>query len=208
MGRSKSSKKWLQEHFSDPFVKQAQAQGYRSRAAYKLLEIQKKDHLLQPGMKVVDLGAAPGGWSQVARQFIGARGTLIAVDILPMDQLADVTIIEGDFREQQTLDQILQTLGNQTLDLVISDMAPNITGIKSVDHARALYLQELAMALAEQVLKPGGSFLVKVFQGRGFDGYLRDLRERYHKVMARKPQASRARSTEMYLLARGFKSKS
>jgi len=205
MARSKSSAGWLNEHFNDSYVQKAQELGYRSRAAFKLLEIQEKDKLIKPGMFVVDLGAAPGGWSQVARQFIGAEGKIVAADILPMDQLAQVDFIQGDFREQETLDSILNLLNNQSPDLVISDMAPNISGVKSSDQAKGIYLVELAIDLADQVLKPGGSLLMKVFQGQGFEGIIRDLRQKYHKVISRKPKASRARSAEIYLLAKGLK---
>lgn len=205
MARSKSSPGWLQEHFNDQFVKQSKQDGYRSRAAYKLLEIQHKDKLIKPGMKVVDLGSAPGGWSQVARQYAGFNGQVIALDILPMDQLAQVDFIQGDFREAAVLEQLLQRLNNETVDLVISDMAPNITGNKAIDQPRSVHLVELAMELADQVLKPEGELLMKVFQGEGFQPILAELRTRYRKVITRKPKASRARSTEVYLLARGFK---
>ncbi len=205
MARSKSSSKWLQEHFADNFVQQAQKLGYRSRASFKLLEIQKKDKIIRPGMLVIDLGSAPGGWSQVARQYIGQHGRVIAVDILEMDHLAQVEFIRGDFTEQQTLERILEALGNQQADLVISDMAPNISGIRTVDNARALYLVELAVDLAHQVLRPGGDLLMKVFQGQGFDAFHKDLKRAYQKVLTRKPDASRARSAEIYLLARGLK---
>ena len=205
MARSKSSSGWLQEHFNDQFVKQSKQDGYRSRAAYKLLEIQHKDKLIKPGMKVVDLGSAPGGWSQVARQYAGLKGQVIALDILPMDQLAQVDFIQGDFREAAVLEQLLQRLNNETVDLVISDMAPNITGNKAIDQPRSVHLVELAMELADQVLKPEGELLMKVFQGEGFQPILAELRTRYRKVITRKPKASRARSTEVYLLARGFK---
>ncbi len=205
MARSKSSANWLQEHFNDPYVKQSQQQGYRCRAAYKLLEIQHKDKLIKPGMTVVDLGSAPGGWSQVARQFTGLKGKIVALDILAMDQLAQVEFIQGDFREAAVLEKLLQTLNNKAVDLVISDMAPNISGNRAVDQPRSVYLIELAIDLADQVLKPDGDLLMKVFQGEGFQNILAELRKRYRKVITRKPDASRARSTEVYLLARGFK---
>ncbi len=205
MARSKSSSQWLQEHFKDKYVLQSQQDGYRSRAAYKLLQIQEKDKLIKPGMNIVDLGSAPGGWSQVARQFIGSQGKVVAVDILPMEQLAQVEFIQGDFQEQSVLNELLRVLNNEPVDLVISDMAPNITGIKAVDQPKSIYLQELAIELADQVLKPGGSLLMKVFQGEGFQPLLVELRKRYQKVISRKPEASRSRSAEVYLLAKGFK---
>lgn len=205
MARSKSSSRWLQEHFKDHYVQQAQKEGYRSRAAYKLVEIQNKDKIIQAGMNVVDLGSAPGGWSQVARQYIGSRGKVVALDILPMDQMAQVEFIQGDFQEQMVLEKLLQVLDNRPVDLVISDMAPNITGVKAVDQPKSIYLVELAIELADQVLKPGGDLLMKVFQGEGFQDILHSLKSRYQKVITRKPQASRSRSSEVYLLARGFK---
>jgi len=205
MARSKSSSGWLNEHFNDTYVQKAQELGYRSRAAFKLLEIQEKDKIIKPGMFVVDLGSAPGGWSQVARQFSGNSGKIVAVDILAMDQLAQVDFIQGDFREQETLDSILDLLNNQSPDLVISDMAPNISGVKTADQAKGIYLVELAIELADEVLKPGGNLLVKVFQGQGFEGILKDLKQKYQKVISRKPKASRARSSEIYLLAKGLK---
>jgi 23S rRNA (uridine2552-2'-O)-methyltransferase len=205
MARSKSSSEWLQEHFKDKYVLQSQKEGYRSRAAYKLLQIQEKDRLIKPGMNVVDLGAAPGGWSQVARQFVGSKGKIIALDILPMDQLAQVEFIQGDFQEDSVLDELLKAVNNKPIDLVISDMAPNVTGVKAVDQPKSIYLLELAIDLADQVLKPQGSLLMKVFQGEGFQPLLAQLRQRYQKVITRKPDASRSRSSEVYLLAKGFK---
>ncbi|MCK5697715.1 MAG: 23S rRNA (uridine(2552)-2'-O)-methyltransferase RlmE [Gammaproteobacteria bacterium] len=205
MARSKSSSEWLQEHFKDQYVLQSQQEGYRSRAAYKLLQIQKKDKLIKPGMNVVDLGSAPGGWSQVARQFVGSKGKVIALDILPMDQLAHVDFIQGDFQEDSVLEELLSVVNNQAIDLVISDMAPNITGVKAVDQPKSMYLLELAVDLADQVLTPQGSLLMKVFQGEGFQPLLAELRQRYQKVISRKPDASRSRSSEIYLLAKGFK---
>ncbi|MFO7602387.1 MAG: 23S rRNA (uridine(2552)-2'-O)-methyltransferase RlmE [Gammaproteobacteria bacterium] len=204
MARSKQSKRWLKEHFDDPYVQQAQKDGYRSRAVYKLLEIDDKDHLLRPGMAVVDLGAAPGGWSQIAAMRLGDTGRLVALDILPMDALADVSFIQGDFREESVYNELLALLGDTPIDLVMSDMAPNTSGIKAVDQPRAMYLAELALELAQKILKPGGDFLVKVFQGEGFDAYLNELRNSFKKVMVRKPKASRPRSREVYLLARGY----
>ncbi len=204
MARSKSSGRWLREHFDDPYVKRAQQEGYRSRAVYKLEEIDRRDHLLQPGMTVVDLGAAPGGWSQYAKRAVGEQGRVVALDILPMDPMAGVEILQGDFREQEVLDRLLQTLGGRPVDLVISDMAPNISGVNSVDQARAMYLVELAVDLAKQILKPDGNLLLKVFQGEGFDAILADLRRSFKSVAIRKPKASRPRSREVYALARNY----
>lgn len=205
VGRSRSSAGWLKEHFDDPYVKEAQKLGYRSRASFKLLEIQEKDRLIRPGMTVVDLGAAPGGWSQVAVNLVGHHGRVIASDILPMDSLAGVDFVLGDFTEESVLQQILECLGDRKADLVISDMAPNMSGMNDVDQPRAMYLIELAVDMASQVLKPGGAFLTKVFHGEGFDDLLKQMKSRYSKVSTRKPQASRARSREVYLLAQGFK---
>ena len=205
MARSKSSHRWLKEHFSDPFVKRAQAEGLRSRAAYKLEELIDRDRLLKPGMRVVDLGAAPGGWSQMARARLGERGRVLALDILPMDAIAGVEFLQGDFRDEAVLARLEQALGGAGLDLVLSDMAPNMTGVASVDQARAMELAELARDFAQAHLDPGGAFLVKLFQGAGFDDYLKDLRRRYAKITMRKPKASRARSPEVYALATGFK---
>ncbi len=205
MARSKSSSEWLQEHFKDQYVLKSQQDGYRSRAAYKLLQIQDKDRLIKPGMNVVDLGSAPGGWSQVARQFVGHKGKVVALDILPMDQLAQVEFIQGDFQEDSVLEELLKVLDNEPVDLVISDMAPNVTGVKAVDQPKSMYLLELAIDLADQVLKPQGALVMKVFQGEGFQQLLAELRKRYQKVITRKPDASRARSAEVYLLAKGFK---
>lgn len=199
-GRSKSSKAWLKEHFNDPWVAKAQAQGYRSRASFKLLEIHEKDRLFKPGMTVLDLGAAPGGWSQVAGRLVGSRGTIVASDILTMDAIPDVTFVEGDFREDHVYEQILAALGGTKVDLVMSDMAPNMSGNRAVDQPRAMYLAELALDMADQVLQPDGRFLVKVFQGEGFEAFRRDLQQRFTRVVSRKPSASRARSTEVYQL--------
>ncbi|MEJ5864570.1 23S rRNA (uridine(2552)-2'-O)-methyltransferase RlmE [Pseudomonas farsensis] len=203
--RSKSSSNWLREHFNDPFVKQAQKDGYRSRASYKLLEIQEKDRLIRPGMSVIDLGAAPGGWSQVTSRLIGGQGRLIASDILEMDSIPDVTFIQGDFTQDEVLQQILDAVGDSHVDLVISDMAPNMSGTPAVDMPRAMFLCELALDLATRVLKPGGDFLIKIFQGEGFDVYLKDVRSKFDKVQMRKPSSSRDRSREQYLLGKGFK---
>jgi len=207
MARSKSSKRWLKEHFDDPYVKRAQAEGARSRAAYKLEELLERDHVLKPGMVVVDLGAAPGGWSLVVARQLEGRGRVIALDILPMTGIAGVEMIEADFRDLQALEQLDSALAGARVDLVLSDLAPNMTGVGSVDQARAMDLAELARDFAEQHLKPGGAFLVKLFQGVGFDSFLKDLRTRYAKIAMRKPKASRARSPEVYALGIGFKGK-
>ena len=205
MARSKTSKGWLKEHFDDPYVKQAQKDGYRSRASYKLLEIQEKDRLLRSGMTVLDLGSSPGGWSQVVSRVIGEKGRIIASDILPMDSIPDVNFIQGDFTEDAVFEAILAAIGDGQVDLVISDMAPNMSGTPAVDQPRAMYLCELALDMATRVLRPGGDFLIKVFHGEGFDEYFRDMRSRFDKMVTRKPGASRDRSRETYLLARGFK---
>ena len=205
MARSKTSQRWLKEHFNDIFVQKAQQEGYRSRAVYKLMEIQEKDRLIRPGMVVVELGAAPGGWSQYVAQCLGGRGRMIALDILPMNALADVTFIQGDFREQAVLDALYAELGDSAVNLVISDMAPNTSGVRSVDQAKSMYLVELALDFAQSRLAPGGDFLTKIFHGPGFDTLLRSLKSQFLTVQTRKPEASRARSQETYLLARGFK---
>ena len=205
MARSKSSKGWLKEHFDDEYVRRSQDEGYRSRASYKLLEIQEKDQLIKPGMTVVDLGAAPGGWSQVAADLVGDKGRVLACDILPMDSLPGVEFIEGDFTEQAVLDALLASLGEGGADLVISDMAPNLSGMKEMDQPRAMYLAELALDLARTTLHDGAYFLVKVFQGAGFEDYHRELKESFQSVKTRKPGASRQRSREVYLLGAGFK---
>lgn len=204
MSRSKSSSRWLQEHFNDPYVKKAQEEGYRSRAVYKLLEIQQKDRIFRPGMTVVDLGAAPGSWSQIAAGLVGDKGMVLASDILPMDPLPGVSFIEGDFREEAVFSAILDALGDRKVDLVISDMAPNMSGERSVDQPRAMYLAELALDLARRVLRPGGDFLVKTFQGEGIDAYRKEIQGSFRQLLVRKPEASRARSSEVYLLGRGF----
>lgn len=203
MKPSKTSKQWMREHVNDPYVQLAQKAGYRSRAAYKLLEIDERDHLLKPGLAVVDLGATPGGWSQVAAAKVGQAGKVIALDLLPLDPLAGVTFIQGDFREESVLRQLESELGGRSVGLVISDMAPNISGIASADQARAIHLAELAMHFALEHLTPEGCFLVKVFQGAGFEEYLRRLRQHFSRVVSRKPKASRDRSSEVYLLASG-----
>jgi len=205
MARTKSSARWLREHFTDEYVRRAQAEGYRSRAVYKLLEIHEKDRLLKPGGTVVDLGAAPGGWSQLATRLVGRDGRVIALDLLPMEPLAGVEFIQGDFRETAVLDQLLAALAGRPVDLVLSDLAPNTSGIKAVDQPRGLYLTELALDFAGRCLRPGGDFLVKAFQGEGFDAFLQDLRAAFAAVAPRKPRASRARSAEQYLLARNYR---
>ena len=208
MSRSKSSQRWLKEHFSDPYVKKAQAEGMRSRAAYKLEELVERDRLLKPGMVVVDLGAAPGGWSQWVRQQLGNMdqanpGRVIASDILEMPSLAGVEFLHGDFREDAVLSELETMLNGDAVDLVLSDMAPNMSGVDQVDQARAMHLSELAMAFADDHLRTGGTFLIKLFQGVGFDDYVRELRRRYAKLAIRKPAASRRRSNEVYALAQG-----
>ena len=205
MSRSKTSKAWMREHINDPYVQKAKAEGYRSRAAYKLLELDQTDRLLAPGQLVVDLGAAPGSWSQVAAAKLGAKGRLVAVDLLPMEPLPGVQFVQGDFREQTVLEALLAALGGSRADLVISDLAPNISGIGVSDQARSMYLAELALEFSLQCLKPGGSLLVKVFQGAGFTEFLLAMRKNFTKVGSRKPEASRGRSSEMYLLGKGLK---
>ncbi len=203
--RSKSSQRWLREHFDDPFVARAQQEGYRSRAVYKLTEIDQRDHLLRPGLRVVDLGAAPGGWSQYAAERVGRSGCVVASDILPMDPIPGVDIVTGDFHEESVLNSILARLGDEPADLVLSDIAPNLSGTDAVDQPRAMYLCELALDLAVRVLKPNGAFLVKLFQGQGSDEFLREVRTRFVRVVVRKPSASRPRSREVYVLARGLR---
>jgi len=205
MTKSKSSKSWLKEHFDDIYVQKAQQQGYRCRAVYKLEEIDHKDSLLKSGMTVVDLGSAPGGWSQWVAYKLKGNGTVIASDILAMDPLAGVDFIQGDFREQQVLDSILKRMGESKADLVLSDMAPNMSGVESVDQAGAMYLVELALELVDLVANPRASFVVKVFQGSGFENYMKQVRLRFDKVKTRKPKASRARSREVYIVATGYK---
>ena len=210
MAKSKSSKTWLKEHFDDEFVRRSQQDGYRSRAIYKLIEIDQKDRLVKPGMSIIDLGAAPGGWSEYCVKKLGKKGTMVALDILPMEPIEGVTIIEGDFREGLVFDELMAVINSAAnnsgkVDLVISDMAPNISGMGSVDMPREYYLCELALELARQVLKPGGGLLVKLFQGEGFEAYNKALKSSFSKVVMRKPRASRARSREIYALATGFK---
>ena len=205
MARSKSSHRWLQEHNRDHYVKRSQQEGYRSRASYKLIELDQKDRLLRPGITVVDLGSAPGGWSQVAAKLVGEKGRVVASDILPMDTIADVDFICGDFTEESVFDEILGTLNNELADLVISDMAPNMSGMRAVDQPKAMYLVELALDLACRILKPGGDFVAKVFHGEGFDEYMLDVKGRFERVVTRKPDASSSRSREVYLVAKGLK---
>jgi 23S rRNA (uridine2552-2'-O)-methyltransferase len=200
MKRTKTSKAWMQEHVNDPYVKLAQKDGYRARAAYKLLEIDDKDRLIKPGMVIVDLGSTPGSWSQVAIQRLKSNGRVIALDLLPMVGIPGVEFIQGDFREDEILEQLEEKLGGQQIDLVISDMAPNISGISSVDQPNAVYLTELAVDFSLKWLKPEGNFLVKVFIGSGFEEIVQIMRDSFEKVVTRKPKASRDRSTEVYLL--------
>ena len=207
MNRSKSSTRWLREHFQDPFVKKAQVEGLRSRAAFKLTELIERDRLLRPGMNVVDLGAAPGGWTQVVRESLGDSGRVIALDVLPMQGVAGVDVLQGDFRDAALLARLEALLGGMRLDLVLSDMAPNMSGVVLVDQARAMELAELALAFARRWLKPGGAFLVKLFHGVGFDDFVRDLRQGFERVSMRKPKASRARSREVYALASNLKAR-
>lgn len=205
MLRSKSSKKWLDEHFADRFVQASQQDGYRSRAAYKLLALNEKDHFLKPGLNVVDLGAAPGGWTQVVSELLKEQGKIFSLDRLPMDHFPGVTVLEGDFTEQRVLDQLLDALDDAHVDVVLSDMAPNMSGQKSMDQIRSMHLVELALDFAVQTLKPGGMFVIKVFQGAGFEAWLQTVRRHFATVKSRKPEASRARSAETYIVAQGFK---
>lgn len=209
MARSKSSGNWLKEHFDDEYVKLSQKEGYRSRAIYKLKEIQQKDNLIRPNMQVVDLGAAPGGWSQYATELVGESGRVVASDILPIDPLPFVEFIQGDFTEEGVLNEILAVLykdeKNYKADVVISDMAPNITGVEAIDQPKSIYLCELSLDMARQILKPGGSYAVKVFQGDGSDAFLKDVRSSFKQVKIRKPAASRPRSREVFMVGLGFK---
>jgi 23S rRNA (uridine2552-2'-O)-methyltransferase len=205
MSRSKSSSRWLREHFNDPYVKRAQSEGWRSRAVFKLEELIDRDHLLKPGMVIVDLGAAPGGWSQIARERLGEKGRVVALDILPMQGIGGVEFIHGDFREDSVLKQLENLLDGAAVDLVLSDMAPNMSGMTAVDQPRSMHLVELAEEFAAAHLRVGGAFLTKVFQGEGFDDFVRRLRGAYERVSIRKPKASRARSPEVYALAVGKK---
>lgn len=204
MARSKTSKAWLKEHFDDPYVKRAQKEGYRSRAVYKLLEIQEKDRVIKPNMTVIDLGAAPGGWSQVAARLVGQNGIVIASDILEIDPLPGVTFVHGDFREEPVFQGLIAAIKDNPVDLVLSDMAPNMSGQDAVDQPRAMYLCELALDMAVKVLKPGGNLLVKTFQGEGYDAYRLAVKSHFKELITRKPAASRPRSREVYILAKGF----
>jgi 23S rRNA (uridine2552-2'-O)-methyltransferase len=205
MPRSKSSSSWLQRHVSDPFVKQAQREGYRSRSAYKLTELNEKDRLIRPGMRIMDLGSAPGGWSQVAGKLVGAKGRVLATDILPMEPIKNVDFIQGDFTDEAVVERLLEWLGGGKFDLIVSDIAPNITGIDSADQASSMNFLELALDTVRKTLKPGASFVAKMFQGSGSDQYVKDLRTSFEKVLIRKPAASRAESREVYIVAKGFK---
>lgn len=199
-----NSKRWLQEHFSDKYVKQAQLHGYPSRAAYKLLELQDKDKLIKKGMAVVDLGAAPGGWSMVANEIVGDKGQVIALDILPMDPVTGVIFIQGDFTEQSVLDELIQVLDQRLVDIVMSDMAPNLSGQKSIDQPRAMYLVELAWSCAQDILRPGGTFIAKIFQGSGVEALVAEMKPYFKQIKYRKPDSSRPRSREVFLVAQGF----
>lgn len=203
--RSKSSRDWLREHFDDPYVRQAQIEGYRSRAVYKLMELDNRYELFKPGQIVIDLGAAPGGWSQVAQDRLGPNGRVIATDILPMDPLPGVEFMQGDFREEAFFDHLMEIIGNEGVDLVLSDMAPNMSGMAAVDQPRAMLLAEIALDLGVKVLNPRGRLVMKMFQGQGSDVFLADLRNEFKRVVIRKPKASRPRSREVYLVASGRK---
>jgi 23S rRNA (uridine2552-2'-O)-methyltransferase len=205
VARSKSSHRWLKSHFADEYVKRAQREGYRSRAVYKLEEIQQKDRIIRPGMTLVDLGAAPGGWSQYAARLLRGKGRIIALDILPMEPLDGVEFVQGDFTEDESLDLLMELLGDDQVDLVMSDMAPNISGMDAIDQPRSMYLAELAVDFAANVLRKGGDLLFKAFQGEGFEELIKALRLQYQQVRIRKPRASRPKSREVYVLARHFK---
>jgi len=205
MARNKTSKAWMQEHVTDPYVRKAQAEGMRSRAAYKLQQLAERDHLLKPGMVVVDLGAAPGGWSQVTGRIVGPEGRVVGVDLLEMLPLPGVRFVQGDFGDDAVLAEVERFLEGRPVDLVLSDMAPNISGVASVDQARSIGLAELALDFAVNHLKPQGNFLVKVFQGSGFEQLVAELRRNFVQVLIRKPEASRSRSSEVYLVGKGLK---
>lgn len=206
MKRSKSSNNWIKEHEKDPYVIKARSEGYRCRAVYKLLELQEKDKLIKSGMRIVDLGAAPGGWSQVLVSLVGKKSKIVAMDILPMEPIEGVTFIQGDFREAEVLEKLLTELNHQPVDLVISDIAPNMSGNKTVDQPRVMHLVDLALDFAQQTLCPGGGFVCKIFQGEGVDEVMLELKRHFTKVLTRKPKASRPRSPEVYIVATGFKS--
>lgn len=205
MAKSKTSKKWMEEHVNDPYVKKAQADGYRSRASYKLIEINEKDKIIRPNTTVMDLGSAPGGWSQIIAPMVGENGRVIASDILPMDGIPGVSFLQGDFTEAVVYEEILKMLGDEMVDTVVSDMAPNMSGVNTTDQYASMYLVELALDMARNVLKPEGSFCAKVFQGVGYEEYVKDVRSSFKQVIVRKPAASRPRSREVYLVAKGFK---
>jgi len=205
MARSKSSHQWMQEHVQDEYVKKAQALGYRSRAVFKLIEIQEKDKIIRPGINVVDLGAAPGGWSEYVRKQLGKNDKVVALDLLDIEPIAGVEFIQGDFREDEVLEKLQQVLEGQPVHLLLSDMAPNMSGNREMDQPRSIYLGELALDAAQSMLVKGGTFLIKMFQGAGFDEYMHQVRQHFASVVIRKPKASRARSNEVYILAKGFK---
>jgi 23S rRNA (uridine2552-2'-O)-methyltransferase len=205
MPRTKSSSEWLRRHVNDPFVKQAQIDGYRSRSAYKLIELNEKDRLIRPNMRILDLGSAPGGWSQVAGRLVGRKGRVLATDILPMDPVANVDFIQGDFTDEKIVEQLLGWLDGGRFDLIISDIAPNLSGIDSADQAGSMYLLELALDTVRKTLEPGATFAAKMFQGSGSDEYMKELRRSFEKVLIRKPNASRKESREVYIVAKGFK---
>lgn len=205
MSRSKSSKRWLQEHHRDAYVLKAREQGYRSRAVFKLEQIQQKDHILKPGQFVLDLGAAPGGWSEYSSRIIGGKGRIIALDLLPIEPIAGVEVVQGDFTQQETLDRLLALTGGRQFDLVLSDMAPNLSGMESVDQPKSIHLAELAFDLANEWLSPDGIFVSKLFQGAGFDDLVSRLRATFESVKLRKPDSSRSRSNEIYAVCRGLR---
>jgi 23S rRNA (uridine2552-2'-O)-methyltransferase len=205
MPRSKSSNEWLRRHVNDPYVKKAQLEGYRSRSAYKLIELNEKDRLIKPNMFLLDLGSAPGGWSQVASKLIGRNGRVLATDILPMEPIRNVDFVQGDFTDEAVVAQLMEKLGGEKFDLIISDIAPNITGIDSADQASSMNFLELALDTVRETLKPGSNFVAKMFQGSGSDQYLKELRTSFEKVLTRKPGASRAESREVFVVAKGFK---
>ncbi len=205
MARSKTSADWLKEHVDDIYVQKAQQDGYRTRASYKLIELDEKDQLIKPGMTIIDLGSAPGGWSQVVGRKLNGKGVVIASDILPMDPIADVEFIQGDFTEEAVFNELMAIVDGRPVDLVISDMAPNMSGVASIDQPGSMYLVELALDMARQVLRPNGQFVAKVFQGDGFDEYIKDVRQSFTKVLIRKPKASRPRSREVYVVGKGFR---
>ncbi len=205
MTRTKSSSEWLRRHVNDPYVKQAQLDGYRSRSAYKLIELNEKDRLIKPGMRILDLGSAPGGWSQVAGKLVGRKGRVLATDILPMDPIDNVDFVQGDFNDDAVVAQLLEWLEGGKFDLIISDIAPNLSGIDSADQAGSMYFLELALDTVRKTLKTGATFAAKMFQGSGSDEYVKELRKSFEKVLIRKPAASRAQSREVYIVAKGFK---